>query len=256
MAEVRSLAMPASVPALPELSDRFGATRDSLQTVAAHVLARRRNDVTGRFGLRATPGGFGTPAFGPGDEVVRITGDRLVREWRDDEGYHTASAALTGATLHELGTFASVDLGGELSLGHDTPPLPPADLPLDIHSDAASVLAVWFGLGSVALDLAVAAAGPDASPSTIQLWPEHFDLGVDVAAGSGRVNLGASPGDGFHDTPYLYVGPWTDERPGDPAFWNAPFGAALGYDDLRRTGDPLGAAVAFFRRGLDLLHAG
>ena len=36
-------------------------TRDELQRIATHVLARARFAATGRFGLRATPGGFGTP---------------------------------------------------------------------------------------------------------------------------------------------------------------------------------------------------
>jgi hypothetical protein len=40
-----------------------------------------------------------------------------------------------------------------------------------------------------------------------------------------RCDVGASPGDRFSDEPYLYVGPWTKDRPGDPAYWNADFGA-------------------------------
>jgi hypothetical protein len=52
-------------------------TRVALQQVAVHVLARRRHAMTGRFGLRPTPGGLGTPLFGEG-EVVRISGDVLV----------------------------------------------------------------------------------------------------------------------------------------------------------------------------------
>ncbi len=63
----------------PALPPTYAATRNALQRVAVHVLARRRHAVTGRFGLRATPGGFGTPAFGPDEEVLRIAGDRLVR---------------------------------------------------------------------------------------------------------------------------------------------------------------------------------
>jgi hypothetical protein len=51
------------------------------------------------------------------------------------------------------------------------------------------------------------------------------------------VNLGGSPGDGFSDEPYLYVGPWTSDRPGDSEFWNAPFGAF-------RTWSQLGAGPA------------
>ena len=49
-------------------------TREVLHRVAAHVLGRRRYQVSGRFGLRASPGGFATPAFGDGPEVVRIAG--------------------------------------------------------------------------------------------------------------------------------------------------------------------------------------
>jgi hypothetical protein len=113
------------------------------------------------------------------------------------------------------------------------------------------VIADWFDLGWRAIDAAgAAAAGP---PSTTQLWPEHFDAGAAVPFGpdaDDRTNLGASPGDGFHDEPYLYVGPWGSDRPGDPSFWNAPFGAALGRADVGSLDD----AVAFFERGLSLLR--
>jgi hypothetical protein len=86
------------------------------------------------------------------------------------------------------------------------------------------------------------------------LWPEHFDAGCDVVDGKGRrVNLGASPGDGFSDEPYLYVGPWEGERPGDADYWNAPFGAALGYARLLAAADPVAEGVAFVQRGLTLL---
>ncbi len=57
----------------------------------------------------------------------------------------------------------------------------------------------------------------------------------------------------FHAEPYLYVGPWGPERPGDPAYWNAPFGAILPHARLRAADDARGLAEAFLRRGLDLL---
>jgi hypothetical protein len=38
------------------------ATREALDRVAARVLARRRWEVSGRFGLRSVPGGISTPA--------------------------------------------------------------------------------------------------------------------------------------------------------------------------------------------------
>src|SRR5262245_13685954 len=41
----------------------FGPTRIAWHTVGQQVLARGLYDATGRIGLRATPGGFGTPPF-------------------------------------------------------------------------------------------------------------------------------------------------------------------------------------------------
>ena len=38
-------------------------TRRALHRIAAHVLGRRRYQVAGRFGLRASPAGFATPAW-------------------------------------------------------------------------------------------------------------------------------------------------------------------------------------------------
>ena len=70
---------------------------------------------------------------------------------------------------------------------------------------------------------------PDDTPSEIQLWPEHFDLALDLGPESGRANFGASPGDGGHALPYLYVGPW---NPNDDPFWNAGTYARLGYEEL------------------------
>ena len=86
----------------------------------------------------------------------------------------------------------------------------------------------------------------------IQLWPEHFDVGCSVAVGGSTLNLGASPGDGSEELPYLYVSPWSGERPGDPSYWNAPFGALLRAGDIADL--PPAArhlrATAFIREGL------
>ena len=88
----------------------------------------------------------------------------------------------------------------------------------------------------------------------IQLWPEHFDAGTSVAVGENdRCNLGASPGDGFSDEPYLYVGPNTSIRPGDAGYWNAPFGAVLSRSDVAGASDAFSCGVEFLRRGLELL---
>src|SRR4051812_7118657 len=87
----------------------YGTTRTELHRVAVHVLARRRFAATGRFGLRVTPGGFGTPLFGD-DEVVRIDGASVLRERRVDDRAVTASKHLDGTTLRELARFTDVDL--------------------------------------------------------------------------------------------------------------------------------------------------
>jgi hypothetical protein len=69
-------------------------------------------------------------------------------------------------------------------------------------SKRPSLLADWYQLGAHAL-ASFAAAVPDDQPTSAQLWPEHFDLGITAA----RVNYGVSPGDGHIAEPYLYVGP-------------------------------------------------
>ena len=221
----------------------FATTRGELQRVAVHVLARRRHAMTGRFGLRATPGGFGTPAFGPDDavEVVRIDGTTLVHEI----GAETRHVQLTGASLAEVAGQVGVDLAADFSVGRDTPPLGDLDAPLAIEPAHAEVIGEWYRIGWQALDRIAGVA-------TVQLWPEHFDAGTWVATGPGtddRVDLGASPGDAHHDEPYLYVSPWSKDRPSDAEFWNAPFGALLGRSDV----DSVDTAVAFLSRGIELV---
>ena len=225
-------------------------TRDALQRVATHILARARFAATGRFGLRVTPGGFGTPAFGEGVEVLRVTGIELVRE-RDG---HASATALSGATLAGLATFVGTDLSAPFKAGEDSSPLGDPNEPLTIDPDIARLLADWWHLGCRAMDTASADA---ADTMAIQLWPEHFDAGTSVAVGAGannRCNLGASPGDTYCDEPYLYVGPWTDTRPGDASYWNAPFGAVVRRSELLVAPDPYAEGVSFLRRGLELLR--
>lgn len=242
---------------LPELPDHFADTRDTLQRVAVHVVARARSRATGRFGLRVTSGGFGTPSFGDAVERIRTSRGLLVRESAGTSGTSTAAVAIDGSTLAELAAFAGVDLDTALDVGHDTPDPGDVGARLAVDERSARALSAWYTVVAEALD-AVAAERPDSSPSAVQLWPEHFDVAMDVAfdvadPGTRRANLGGSPGDGFHAEPYLYVGPWTDDRPGEPSFWNAPFGAVAGYSVVARADDPVAAATAFFSQGLDRL---
>jgi hypothetical protein len=227
----------------------YESSRLDLQQVAVHVMARRRFTASGRFGLRATPGGLGTPVHGD-DEVVRISGTLLIREFRTAEGVHTRVHPLSGATMAELAAFADVDLDPSFSVGHDTPALTDRDRPLTIDAGHAATIAEAYQLGAQAL-ATVAAEWADATVA--QIWPEHFDIALDVAAGSTRANVGVSPGDGYRPEPYAYLGPWSAERPGAADYWNAGFGALITVAELG-TGASAGARLRdFWRRGLALL---
>jgi hypothetical protein len=228
---------------------RHDPTRSRLHRVAAHILARRRYAACGRFGLRASPGGFATPAFGDGPETLRVSGTTIVRE----VGGLCSSAPIVGSTLRDLAVFAQVDLDAPFDCGADTPPVGDVEEVIELDNDALSVLAGWYGLGWRALDSVVAGLAGDAAPATVQLWPEHFDAGTDVGVAAGeRVNLGFSPGDSFEPEPYAYVGPWEMSRLPAAAFWNAPFGAVLRRSDVSASVDPVGECTAFLRAGLRL----
>ena len=221
-------------------------TRADLHRIAVHVLGRRRAAVSGRFGLRASPLGVATPAFGPEPEVVRVAGPRLVRE----VGAAARSMPMSGATLAELAAFVEADLTSDFSAGPATPEPGSPHEPLFLDEEDLDALYGWFDLGWRVLDVVTSDPVPGEGWATIQLWPEHFDVGTGLDLGSGRgVNLGFSPGDTFSDEPYVYVGPWGPERPGDTAYWNAPFGAVMPHSAV----DGAEAAAAFLRRGLELL---
>jgi hypothetical protein len=237
-----------TMTAAPNWEGEYAATRAELHRVAAHVIARRRFLVTGRFGLRATPGGFGTPLFGD-DEVLRIDGVILLRERRVDDRAVTEFHAVDRATLRDLAGFADVELDAGFSVGNDTPELGDPDTPLRIDGASVAVMAEWYRRGAEAVDESVAGLGAAGDATVAQIWPEHFDMGTDVAVGSGRANLGVSPGDSLSAEPYLYVGPWSADRPGDAAYWNASFGALATWSEI----SDADAAAAFFARGLGYL---
>lgn len=225
-------------------------TRLALHQLGTHVLGRRRHAVTGRFGLRAAPGGLATPAFGDDVEIVRTSGRHLVVE----RGGAVLAAPVT--TLAAAADLVGVDLAADFSVGDDTPAVADPDRPLAVGDEAARALGDWWALGAGVIDELVAAEPGVTDPTVAQLWPEHFDLGCMVTVGGReRVNLGASPGDGFDPLPYLYVGPWSPDRPGDSSYWNAPFGAVLRHAEMAALPPPdrRPRALTFLRRGLTLL---
>lgn len=240
------------------LDDHHSDTRAVLHRIANHVLARAEYTATGRIGLQATPGGFSTISFGPDLERLRVSGGLIVRESGAETATWTRTMAIDGSSLAELADFAEVDLSGAYSAGSDIPSVGDVHEPITLHAASALLIADWYAITAQALDRLGFAMPEFTAPSLVQLWPEHFDIALDMAfdpaaPAQRRVNVGGSPGDGFHSTPYLYVGPWTPERPGDATFWNAPFGAVLGHEAIATTPDPVTAAFEFFNTGLELL---
>jgi hypothetical protein len=245
------------MPQLWEITADHPSSTSTLHVLATHVLARARHASTGRIGLRPTPDGLGTGAIGPDNIQFRMSGATLVRDIAGNSGASTRTLPVDGRPLGELADFAGVDLDPAFSVGKDTPELPPADRMIHLDDGAARQVGAWFAFSDAVL-VRLLTERPDSSPSGLQLWPEHFDLGTDLdaAPGGARANVGGSPGDGFISEPYLYVGPRSDARPGDPDYWNAPFGAALAIGELRSTDDPVRSALEFLHRGLDLLANG
>jgi len=150
-----------------------------------------------------------------------------------------------GSTLQKLAAFAELDITEMLDVGHDTPVVGDLDQPIVIDAVAAAALASWHGLVAAILDSVLAELPASADATVARLWPEHFDAAFDAATSPGdRVNLGGSPGDGYSDEPYLYVGPFSSARPGDADFWNAPFGATRTRSELVAGGGEAGLVAS------------
>jgi hypothetical protein len=224
---------------LKPLPPGYAETRNALHRIAAHVMAPARKAVTGRIGLRATPGEFGTPAFAA-DEQLWVDSASLVRR----RGGGTEAVDIT--SLGAAAAFAGVALSADPGIGQDPPPLGDADAPLTVEPAAAGALGAWFGFSAAVLEeFRTELNGAGRQCSEVQLWPEHFDMGCSIEG----VNFGCSPGDGYLAEPYVYVGPWDTEGLPDGGFWNAPFGAVLPYKELLVASDQRGTALEFFRRG-------
>jgi hypothetical protein len=225
-------------PAPPAL----GATRKALHRLAERVIAPARRRDNGKIGLRWTLGGFGTPFFGA-DAQIRVDGDALVID------------TPAGQRRHRLTTLrdAAADIGFDLE-GVDEQA---DDAPLAIDLPASRFLGDWFGFVTSVLEQ-LRAESPDAwEPSRVQLWPEHFDVSVELGneQAEQRAGYGGSPGDEGHPEPYLYVTPWTAQPVGE--LWQAEgfSGAELSYADLLAAPDHRAAALEFFRVRLTALNA-
>ena len=113
--------------------------------------------------------------------------------------------------------------------------------PLDVDPAAAAQLADWYAFGADVL-------GELGGPAI--LWPEHFDIAIDL----GEATYGLSPGDEQHAEPYAYVSVWAADVSGD--LWRATGfrGAELPYTDLLAAPDPRATALEFFTTRRDALR--
>jgi hypothetical protein len=222
-----------SIPHLQPLPPTFTTTVAALHRVAEQLVAPARKP-DNEIALSATPGGFGTPEFDYGGRrrQVRVEGVELVYRSGDDE---RRSPLTTLEDARRL--IAELVPGGPLSTA-----------PLDVDAAASARLGDWYAFGAAILgELA------DGTASPAWLWPEHFDIAIELgdADAGQRANYGFSPGDGDHDEPYAYVGPWTAEVSG--ALWRATGfrGAQLTYSELLAGADQPAAALEFFTRRKD-----
>ncbi|MCW2929647.1 MAG: hypothetical protein JWM19_609 [Actinomycetia bacterium] len=213
--------------------DRLAATRDGLHRVAEHVLAAARYAAARKIGLILSPGGFRTPPLGPDGRFLAVDGAELVV----DGAQGARRTPLT--TIRAAAEFTGVTPGAPAEVYRPATSFS-LDEPLMIDPDAARLLAAWYQLGAQAMSR-LAVEIPGDKPGAAVLWPEHFDVGMTAAA----INYGASPGDEHITEPYLYVGPHDGPPRGDPAFWNAPFGAARTFRQIGTEAE----AAAFFRDG-------
>jgi hypothetical protein len=212
------------------------ATRESLHRVAEHVMKPARERANGKFGLRYAHGGFGTPFFGD-DEQVRVEGVELVVD--SPAGERRAPLTTLAGAAEQAGVPLDVD-----------------DERLEIDPAAAGTVADWYGFAASVLEQLRAEAAPELEPSRVQLWPEHFDMSVELGPESAgrRAGYGCSPGDADHPEPYAYVVPWESSAATGQG-WNATgfAGADLPYADLLTAPDQRTAALTFFRDRLRAL---
>ncbi|MFL6243210.1 MAG: hypothetical protein ACJ73V_09325, partial [Acidimicrobiia bacterium] len=238
------------LPPLPA-RDAFATTRAAWHTLAEHVLARARYDANGKIGLRYTRGGVGTPWFRARDQdaQARLEGTNVVVH----EHGEARSAPVT--TVAEAAELARVQPGAPEDVYAPATSWTP-DAPLVLDARSVEFLGAWFGFAASVLEQLRAEADPADEPARVQLWPEHFDLSVDLGADHAghRGTFGASPGDDADPDPYLYVTHWADVA--EDEYWNEQQfpGASLTVVTLAAAPDQRESALTFFRRGRALLR--
>jgi hypothetical protein len=218
---------------LHPLPARFEQTRLALHALAEHAISPARKQANTKIGLRWTLGGFGTPFFGA-DVQVRVEHGELVVQ--DGERVRRAPIDTLGSARELLGDLAA------------PPDQERGETSLPVDATAATALGEYFGFTTSVLEELRYHVGIELEASRVQLWPEHFDISIELgseAAGQ-RAGYGASPGDGEHDSPYLYVVPWGETPAGERWQAHGFAGAQLDYDVLLAADDQRAAALEFF----------
>jgi hypothetical protein len=214
-------------------TDDLATTRRSLHAVAEHILAGPQHRPAGTVRLAVTADGFGTVALTGDPSRLEVRGTTLVGSRPGGR----IEVPLAG-TIAELAKAVGVEPGAPEGV-YDDGSGADASTRVEVDAAAAAVILRALAMGDAALrDLAVRHRADD--PPTPVLWPEHFDVGIDLD----EVNFGVSPGDGLIGEPYAYIGP-RQRRVG--AFWDQPFGAARRLSDLADSA----ALAAFFEAGRD-----
>jgi hypothetical protein len=233
------------------LPDDFQFARDQLHQIAFYAVAPARYAATGRMGLRATPGGFGTPEYD--GQVSRVEGNLLVRE----SGDFVATQAIT--SIRAAAEFFGVpyDVEWFTEFKDPLPPMDP-DRPLRVEEAPALALGEWFEFGFEILERLRGEAEGSDEVSEVQLWPEHFDAAIEMGSEAKglRASYGASPGDEGHLEPYLYVSAWGEIDKENP-YWNDRHfnGASLPFVTLIEAEDQERVALGFLMEGYRILHS-
>jgi hypothetical protein len=202
----------------------LATTRGRLHGIGECLLAGPQRRAGGGLALRVTPGGFATT----GEPALRLDGTDLVIGERARVAVVGTFAALADALGVEFGAPADEYPDGSNESAADDASLDPA---------SARLIEDWFLLADAALRV----LAPEVTPI---LWPEHFDVAIDLDG----TTYGASAGDSFHPAPYAYV---SSQDRGGSDFWNAPFGAVRDHTQMGAIGD----LVEFWRAGQALLTA-
>lgn len=230
--------------------DGLTPTRIGLHRLAAYVIAPVRYAATGRFGLRSTPGGFGTPRFD--GRRIRVDGADLI----DEQDGNERRAPIT--TLADAAAFLGSGVDPETAAEYDSPPIGDLTTDLGVAAEASAYLGRYFEVAFVALHR-VAADPESIDPSEPQLWPGHFDAAIEIGDEDHRASYGASPGDHTIEEPYLYLAAWYPDRlqidfeSGD---WNGRgfSGSMLRVSEFDATRDPVEIAREFWAGARARLH--